>query len=575
MEKSQLIPWTVFYGLTGLTGTACLLRYFNRITFREAFLLVLSASILAMVLLVFRCLANNRTGIPQINTVFLLVFGMVLAAGIVFRTYRFSVFPPDDGQMVEEYQTASYALNSIETETLDIYFPLVNLVAETGFRLFGMDLRGMRWAFTLYSLTGVLFFFMAATQLFRSVYTVFFVSMLFATQAYLAGSSRIAMETMSPVTTLVVAIAAFALFLRYPDTGTLISAGLADGLLLTEYFSYKLTGGLIMVCLAATCLCMRSTNPEDTRSPKSRPARFTRLSHFFLALVMPFTVVLPTLVWPGRISILPFTEGILRHHNALRFDGFSDLITLQMRKVWITVRFFFISGMDCREILPGSLGIIDPITGILSGIAFIYCLVTLRKNFMKLFLVTGITGIVLLSGLLVLNPQRYRLIPAIPMVLLLIGYPADSLPENTRFRRFLKAVVLTGLMGVIVPVNADRFFNTALSDAGVQRYFYDLNLLLAREIDKIQKEHTGILVYLMTDRKFLESKNAYRFLYDYSSVHVVNSTDEIRDPGGFLVAHDSHIPMPQDLLKLGDCVVWDTRFNLNTICICRPLQRLD
>jgi 4-amino-4-deoxy-L-arabinose transferase-like glycosyltransferase len=481
-----------------------------------------------------------------------------------FRISHFDTFPPDNGQLVEEYQTGSYALLAMESSELDSFFPMVNLIAETGFRLFGISLEGMRWAFVIWSILGVCFFIVAAHNLFRSQFAVFFSSMLFASNAFLAGSSRISMETMSPVTTVTFVCMSLALYYSRRDTATLILTGLALGLVSTEYFSFKLISLIFFIFLLWNCISRSEQSHHGKNGPISEGNRFQRS---ILLISTSLFMILPTLIRPGRMSAWALLEGLTRHKHGLPTHPWTELLGLQFKKVLITFRFVFLDGSGCTDILPSHYGLLDMGTGLVLSMAFIYCLLTCRNHLVKTVLTVTSVLIVFLSGFLVLNPQRYRLIPLIPIAFLMIGFLIDYI--HTRFRQVpvTRNILITAGLVVLVLTNYHRFFHVALHDESVHRKFYDFNVILSHTIAEMQAEHPDNMIYLFTNRQFFGSYNAYRFLYKVKDLTTVSSLDELPHSAKYLICHDSFMPdVTQD--RFANCTVKSTRYNLNTLCIC-------
>src|SRR5512141_2853725 len=99
---------------------------------------------------------------------------------------------------------------------------------------------GLRIPFVVIGILSVPIFHVAARSFLRSPRAALFVTSVLATNSMLAGSSRIALETMHPIFTTVLAMAVTFHVGRRPTVGNCALAGACNGLLLTEYDSYRL-----------------------------------------------------------------------------------------------------------------------------------------------------------------------------------------------------------------------------------------------------------------------------------------------------------------------------------------------
>ena len=244
------------------------LRYKNILPFRTIFLIHLVGVTASLTWVFLTSIKRFRCSMKRSRLVLILIG--CICVGISFRISHFDTFPPDNGQLVEEYQTGSYALLSMESSELDVFFPIVNLIAETGFRLFGIGLDGCDG----HLLSGVFWVFVSSllrpTICFVPNLPCFFLfHMSFVSNAFLAGSSRISMETMSPVTTLTFVCMALSRYYSRRDTTTLILTGLALGLLSTEYFSFKLISLTFFIFLLWSCIARSGQSPHGKNGPIS------------------------------------------------------------------------------------------------------------------------------------------------------------------------------------------------------------------------------------------------------------------------------------------------------------------
>ena len=89
----------------------------------------------------------------------------------------------------------------------------------------------------------------------------------------------------------------------------------------------------------------------------------------------------------------------------------------------------------------------------------------------------------------------------------------------TRFRQvpITRNVLIAAGLVILAGTNYHRFFHVALHDESVQRKFYDFNVILSQTIAEMQTKHPDSMIYLLTNRQFFGSYNAYRFLEMYKT----------------------------------------------------------
>jgi hypothetical protein len=187
----------------------------------------------------------------------------------------------------------------------------------------------------------------------------------------------------------------------------------------------------------------------------------------------------------------------------------------------------------------------------------------------KGFLVAGVASIVVLSGLLVGNPARYRLTAMIPLYLLLIGVAADDLLAAQRGRtRNLAAAAVAAVLTGVAAWNVHLFFGRVVGERDVRLEFYDLNLLLANRIAALQELDPKGLVYLLSDRDFLGRINDYEFLYDVERVRVAASAAEVGG-SGYVIAHDAFVDRLREVPQASDCRREEVWVEQSRIVSCR------
>jgi hypothetical protein len=455
---------------------------------------------------------------------------------------------------LEEPQIGLSASNSMEDGSLDPVFPIPALLGEVGLRIFGASMVGIRLPFVIWSVVGVLFFFVACRLFFASFFTAFAASMLFASCAFLAGSSRVALETMSPITTLAIALAAASYCSVRRSALAYFGAGVGIGLLGLEFVGFKLVAAMLLLFVVAVTAQKRrsfATQPgEGSASVRELWANRRLLGATVLSLLAVFA---PLAISGAESLIENQFENIIRHGHGMADQsgnsGWEKIIHQQLPNVARTFPFLFLGADDNgHDILPSSRGLIDPLSGLLGLAAYLYCLVTIRRSPARAFLVLTIAIALVMSGAMVINPSRYRLVPIIPLAFLTLAVPLDDLlrrrPDWTRWTTVATSVAVAA----IVVLNGKIFFGEALGDRYVREFFFDLRLVIAQQLARVQTEVPGSEIVLLSELDFLAVKNDYDFLYDPSRVRVGRSYDEAMDAGAetgrfpdIVIAHDDFI----------------------------------
>jgi hypothetical protein len=497
---------------------------------------------------------------------------VVIVVGVASRTVLLDRFPPPDGQLWEETQTGKVAYDTIRDGSVDPYFPLTNLVGEVGVRLFGPSLLGLRLAFVALSVASLPVFFVATRWLLRTPLAALLCSGLFAASVFLAGAGRVALETMAPAFTVCLALAWTFRAAAEQSYSALALAGLANGLLLIEYFGFKLIPPIAFGFLTLTLFRQVPAPFCNLVARRDEPSRLSfavpRLAVFG---VFAAAVVAPLLLPNPRAAADYFLEGYERQQVGIaEATAGLDLqrkVVEALGRVEQTASFVFWRGND-NDILPEEMGIVDRATGLLGLAAFVYAVARCRRCPAKAFLATAVALIVVLSGVLVGNPARYRLAAMVPLYLLLIGVAADDLlAVRGRLRRVVGPAVTVLLVGVAL-WNVHLFLGRVVGDRNVRLEFYDLNLLLANRIAALQAEDPAAVVVLLSDRDFLGRVNDYEFLYDIKRVRVVTSPAAVEGTG-FLVAHDDFADRLREIPRASDCRRDEAWLEQSRIVSCR------
>jgi hypothetical protein len=494
---------------------------------------------------------------------------LLIVVAISMRTYRWDVFPLPDAELWEEVQMGSMAINLLRYGLLDPWFPLPNLIAATGVASLGVSFFAFRIPFLLLGIASIVPFFVAARFLLKTYFAAFFAAGLFAGSAMLAGASRIALETMSPIFTLCVALATLFWANLKSEPSAYALAGVANGLLLIEYHSYRIVPFLSLAFVAWSMLRGDAEDRGPVLSPRARLRRFWSVLSFggaTVAAALPVALTSPQSPW------FFLTEGYTRHKSWLDQHraamSWPEVMAEQAAKVWHSVELVFAGGSHTSDVLPSEMGVIEYFTGILGAVAMVHCLIGARRSRVKLFLVGTVLTIVVLGALVVGHPQRYRLLPIIPIYLLAIGIMVDdALTRFSAWRRRLQ-LSLVMVLGLLIGRNAHQFFTVAIFDSRVQHEFYDMNMVLTNEIVALQSRDPMGSVVLVSDRDYFARYNDFAIFYDHRRVRAVAPGEPITDQRGYLLSHDEFIPAARAVPGVGRCQEWETRFG-NRLLSCR------
>ena len=562
-----MIPQSVLISI----GSVCLaaiygLQYFGWLSLHDAFVLNLGtllsfgliSALLSMEPLLPRRLIEDRKQLMAFVAVVLVGFGM--------RTWGFSGFPPRQGQLLEEPQTGLAALQSIRSDDLDVVFPLPNLLAEAGLRLLGPSIEALRIPFLIWGILSVVVFFVACRFFFQTFFAAFIASGLFAACAFLAGSSRVAMETMSPITTTAIALAAAFYCCTRPSGLSFYVAGIGIGLLFLEFVGFKLVAGMLLIFL---CGFFSQRRTPEVCNVSEGGFAFRHLWghrwHFVLLVLTIVAIYLPIIVSGPEEVTESFFENIIRHRAEVTEEAagrtWTSVVQSQLPKAKETLPFVFGgSGGADHDLLPSSRGLIDEASGVVGVLALVFCLFTSKRNPARLFLVLTICAAVVLSGVLVVNPSRYRLVPIIPLYFLAIGVLVEGLLNRWPGRRTLVVSCCTAALCLTVAFNIHIFFREAVNDRQVQLTFYDFELVVAQQIADLQRESPEARTLLVSDFDFLGIPNDFSFLYDPGRVDVIPSIKDLASQDGadppryrYLVTHDNHIPAFGEFPVFAEC----------------------
>lgn len=564
-------PWqrgaATLLGLLGLF--VWLLQLGEVLAFRTGFLCNL-----AVLPLIAFCLPKDcRTGRSWIeNGGQAALFVVVVGGAILTRTIALDGFPPAEGQLWEETQTGKVVYDTLRFGSLDPYFPLTNLTGEIGFRLFGISMHALRLPFVGLGIACVPVFFLASRFFLRTFSAALVTTAFFAISAYLSSASRVAIETMAPIFTVSLALALTFHACVHRSASAFAFAGIANGLLMLEYFSYKLLPPLLTLCLVGylmqdgeTPFCNRSAGRYHLLRVLEYRGRLLVFVAFGCAVAIPLVLLDP----PNTLDF--FLEGIFRQQVGIEEASLglssAERLRLAVDRIVESMGFLFLRGGQ-SDIVAFSRGVIDFPTGVLGCAALLYCAFYAWRCPGKLFLVGTIVAFVVLSGALVGNPARYRLTPLVPLYLLTIGAALDDVMGWFQVRRRRMAVLVLATLGLCA-WNLRSLAVDVLHHQSTRAELYDLPLVLASEIARLQASHPEAKVHLVSNFDYLGGVSDYEFLYDPNGVSVRTSAAELRGERGYVLAHDRYVAGVMELAETLDCHSWRTSVHQHVILRCR------
>jgi hypothetical protein len=157
----------------------------------------------------------------------------------------------------------------------------------------------------------------------------------------------------------------------------------------------------------------------------------------------------------------------------------------------------------------------------------------------------------------------------IPVYLIAIGVFIDDFFDSRQpFKKIFFYAMLAILAGLIA-LNLYNFFAIAVNNPHVQDDFYDMELNVVNGIINAQKRDPEATVYLFSNYNLLQMANDYYWMYDYKKVKVINSTSQLENATGYLLAHDSYINASKAYAEAHDCEQWKTKFERNEMLLCR------
>lgn len=467
----------------------------------------------------------------------LALVALLSAVGLLARVLYFDIYPPATGQLWEEAQLAKIAVDSIRHGSLDSYFPIPNLLAESAYRLFDVSLTTLRLPFLAAGIAAVPVFFFAARALGVATIAYAAATALFACSAYLAASSRIAFEPQSPMLTMCAALAACLAAARQPDAGRMAQAGFFSGLLMIEYTCYKIYPPLLFTML------VHAIAIHPVRIPIAVAlARLGVFAAFAVAAMAPILLV------PGSIFIQ--IEGIIRHRAGL--PGGPALawesVAAALDRIVVSLGQIFLRGSS-NDVLAADTGVLDLYTGVIGSAALGFCAFLARTSPPALFLVLAVPTTAVLAGILTGNPARYRLTGLPPLYFLALALTIDATVRRWP-SAWIKATI-TSAVTVLCAINLHLLLAVTVHHPSVHAEFGDRAMALGLQIAELQRR--GDTVLLDVAEEYLAVDNDYAFIYDLDRLRLVRARSDYDRLAGVILTDPQRKSEMQALPSVSDC----------------------
>jgi len=485
-------------------------------------------------------------------------FLAILIVGILARTLFLHHYPPPDGQYIEEVQSGAF-----------LEFPLVNLFAETGIKLFGASMLSIRIPFVFLSSFSIIFFYIACRLFLKTYFGAIFSTGLFAASNFLATSSRIAIEWYTPITTFCLALAGIFYACTRRDWAAFAIAGFTMGLALLEYQGFKFVTLLCLIWFLSYFLTKGNTYCNSPRKAYRFSNLIKQIPKILFMLLFVFITFLPEFVPSDRSGPFAwFTESYYRHQQdigARRVGATAEqIIQNNLHKIYAMVQAVFLNDLGNLNI---HRSMVDYFTGLLGVVAFLYCILFFKQSHAKLLPLITIPTTLVSAGLFSWNPSVKYAVPLIPLYFLTIGIFVDDIKQILRNN---KAIIraLTVLLLALMAFNLYTFFAVEMNSEAVKDQFYNFGVIISDQIALLQRNSTSF-IYVLSDMTFLShTGNDYSWLYDSSRMKHLSTEDQLSNVTGYVLAHDSYIDMVKKFSLPEKCKQWKTVFDRNELIIC-------
>lgn len=406
----------------------------------------------------------------------LLGFLGVMGAALFMRLYDLGSFPPPDGLAFEEAQTGGEAYGVLHEGLRPIDFPVVAYLSASGFMLFDDGTLSLRLPFVVLGVASVGLFYLLMREM-VSARAALFSAALFAASRWLVIGSRTADELFSGVAFEIAALYFLARGLRTGRSWNFVFAGLASGVLMYEYSSYRVLPLLFPLFLALL-------TARRLRGPLSSLVRrgVEALRQYWqpaLALLISFGVAFGPLLVTSLKGERQFGYEAFERDTAVRQGSLMKGLLppgWEDRLEWgIEV---FTRGAEASYAPLGKAGesLVDPVTSVLLVAAIASAVVFFRRPFRLLFLVWFL-GITLGGSVVPINFNAGRLTAGLPGAFALIGFLVDdcgALMARWKWRaRGGLWIALVPIAALALALNAYSLFAVHARDREVQLHYVD------------------------------------------------------------------------------------------------------
>jgi len=355
----------------------------------------------------------------------LLAFLGVLALTVFMRVYDFGYFPPSDGLAFEEAQTGGIGYRVLHDGFRPMDHPVAGYLAALGFELFGDSSTSLRVPFLVLGIASVVPFYLLMREL-VSVPAALFAAALFGASRWLALGSRTADELFTGVFFELVAIYLLLRGLRTGRPWNFVGAGVASGILMYEYVSYRVLPPLLALFLVL--IVGRRLWGHLATIPERAGEALRRFWRPALALVLAFGVAFSPMIVTSLRGEQQFGyESFERDIEAREGSALGGLLPpgWQDRLEW-GLETFTRGAESVYPALsrPGDAPI-DPVSAGLLVAAVVYGAVFFFRPYRLLFL-AWLLGVVVGGSVVPINFHPGRLTTAVPAAFVLIGFMVDD-----------------------------------------------------------------------------------------------------------------------------------------------------
>ena len=355
----------------------------------------------------------------------LLALLTVLGLAIFMRVYDFGYFPPSDGLAFEEAQTGGIAYGILNEGLRPRDFPVAGYLPAAGFALFGESTTSLRAPFIVLGIASVAVFYLLIREL-ASAPAALFATALFGASRWMVLGSRTADELFSGIFFEVLAVYFLVRGLRTGRSWNFIGAGLAAGILMYEYTSYRVLPPLLLAFLA---LIVSRKLWGSLRSLAPRASAALRQSwQPALALVFAFGLAFsPLLILSIRGERQFGYESFERDIEVRKEGALGGLLppSWEDRLEWGIETFTRGAESTYQPLTRPDVPLLDPVSAALLVAAVVYGAVFFFRPFRLLFL-AWLLAVVVGGSVVPINFNPGRLTAAVPAAFVLVGFMVDD-----------------------------------------------------------------------------------------------------------------------------------------------------